>query len=220
MNRFLILCTASVLALSACASPSDTRPPVDLNFMQMSAVPLSVGTVQVLNASVPSAAPKNIALKNAAPEVALERYAAQRLKAAGGQGTLNFIIQQASITSQEVLPEGNGWKDKLELGKPTEHTVIMKVGIDLVGVPGQPEMKSAYSLERKLTVPAQASLEDRDWQINNLIASMVKDMDSSVLKGLNENMHVVIGPGPITFGNSMPINNPNNQIPVMLNNAH
>ena len=120
MKRFLILGVAAVLSLGACASPSTAPRAVDLNFTQMSPVPLNVGSVQVLNASAPSAQAKGIALKNASPVGALERYAARRLNAAGGAGTLNFVIQQASITSREVMPTGGDWTDNLQLGKPTE----------------------------------------------------------------------------------------------------
>jgi hypothetical protein len=222
MNKLLhTIGLVSIMALSACASPSTTPKPVDLNFAAMQAVPLSVGAVQVLNASAPSIAPKNLMLKNASPAAALERYAAQRLHAAGGQGTLNFTIQQASIVSREVVPTKTGsWiKDNVKLGNPTEHTVTMKVGINLTGRPGQPDMTSAFSMERKKTIPAEESLQQRDYEINQLIEYMVRDMDASIVKALNDNMHVVVGPGPLTFGNPMPMNDANNQVPVMLNNA-
>lgn len=219
MKQFLkIIGVVSVLALSACASPSTTPAPVDLNFSQMQPVDLNVGAVQVLNASVPNAAPKGIALRNASPAGALERYAARRLKAAGGAGTLNFVIQQATITSREVTPTGGDWTDNLNLGKPTEHTVTMRVGLNLTGT-GSPDMKSAYTLERKVTVSAGSSLAQRDYEINSLIQNMVRDMDAAVIRGLNENMRILVGPGPITFGTPMPMNDTANQLPVMIQNA-
>jgi len=218
MNRFLILSVASVLSLGACASPSTMPKAVDLNFTQMSPVPLNVGTVQVLNASAPSVQAKGVALRNASPAGALERYAAHRLNAAGRAGNLNFVIRQATITSREIMPTGGDWTDNLQLGKPTEHTVTMRVGLELSGT-GMPTMKSAYTLERKKTVSAGASLAQRDYEINSLIESMVRDLDAAVMKGLNENMHIVIGPSPMTFGTPMPMNDAASQIPVMLNGA-
>lgn len=214
--RFLsTLGLVSALTLAACTSPSITPQPLDLTFSQMQGVDLSVGTVQVLNASQPNAAPKGIALKNASPAVALENYATQRLRAAGGEGTLNFIIQQATITSREVVPTGGNWTDNFHLGKPTEHTVTMRVGIDLKGR-SAPDMKSAYTLERKTTISAGASLAQRDYEINKLITDMVRDMDKAVIKGLNENMHIVLAPGPITFGDQMSVSDASKQLPTML----
>ncbi|HEY8963346.1 MAG TPA: hypothetical protein VIN59_02660 [Alphaproteobacteria bacterium] len=221
MNKFFkALSVVSILTLAACASPSTTPAPVDMSFSQMAPVGLNVAAVQVLNASAPSPTMKGMALTNTSPATALETYATRRLQAEGTQGTLNFTIQQATMRSREVAPDAGNWTDNMHLGKPTEHTVTMKVGLNLSGIPGITSMKSGYTLERKKTIPAGASLAQRDYEINTLIKSMVQDMDAAVMKGLSENMHIVAGPVPMTYGNAMPMNDAANQVPVMINNAH
>lgn len=202
-SRYLLM-TAAVLALvplSACTTPSSPGRPVDLSFSQMQPIDLSVNTVQIVDQSNNPAA-KNMPRVN--PAEALKRYATRRLHAVGGEGTLNFIILQASVTSAESEGTGN-WTEAFQLSKPMEYTVTMRIGLDMQGRTSQSNVRSAYTLERKKTLNAGASLADRDREVNRLIEDMVRDMDKAIQTGLANNMHVVVSPGAITFGTPAPL---------------
>jgi hypothetical protein len=198
-KALLIMAAAAALLPAACAPTATATRPVDLSFAQMAPLELNVGAVQVVDQAAPG--PKGARVL---PAQALETYAARRLKAAGGEGTLHFIIQQASLTSAESPPAGN-WTDAFRLSSPMEYTVTMRVGLDLDGRASQPNIRSAYTLERKKTLPAGTSLAGRDYELNTLIESMVHDIDQAVQTGLSQNMKVLLSPGPLTFGNPAPL---------------
>lgn len=203
MNRKSLLMMAALtvltpVALSGCASTASSGRPADLTFAQMAPLELNVGAMHVVNQTQPSGNPR------VSPAAALTNYANRRLKAVGGEGTLNFVIQQASLTSAESQGTGN-WTDALQLSKPMEYTVTMRVGLDLVERTTRPNVRSAFTLERKKTLPAGASLADRDREINQLIEAMVRDMDTAVQRGLAENMKILVTPGALTFGTPAPL---------------
>lgn len=191
--KSLLMIAVATIALGACAPTVKNTAPADLSFTQLQPLQISVNNVQIINQAQPSGNPR------VQPGAALERYASRRLHATGGDGTLNFIIQQASLSSQEGELAGN-WTDAFQLSKPMEYTITMKVGLTLTGRTARPDVKSAFTLERKKTLPAGASLADRDRELNKLIEAMVRDTDPAVQRGLADNMKILVSPGAYTFG--------------------
>lgn len=216
-RKFLLTAVAAIalFPLAACSTASSTPPrTADLSFSQMQPLTLNVTQVQVIDQSTPVTTPANRTPMRASPSMALHRYVQQRLRASGGDGSLNFVIQQASITSAES--EGSGtWTDAFLLSKPMEYTVTMRVGLDLVNAKTRPNVRSAYTLERKKTLSAGASLADRDRELNLLIETMVRDMDKAVQTGLSSNMHVLVSPGAVTFGRPAPFAEPLDDMPMV-----
>jgi len=187
--KHFFLTGAALLAIlpAACTSTSTNNlPRADLGFTQMAPVSLGVSKVQVTD-STGGGAQLN---PRVSPVEALTRYANRRLKANGGEGTLNFIIQQASLTASEVPNTGN-WTENFQLSKPMEYVVTMRIGLDLVDRQTQPNVRSAYTLERKKQLPAGTSLAERDRQLNLMVEDMVKNVDDAVQAGLKNNMHLI-----------------------------
>ena len=99
--RYVLLTTAALLALAAPMAGCSTTPvgPAsmpDMSFSQMQPVELNVSAVRVVDSS--GNTPTN---PRVSPVDALTRYANRRLQAVGGEGALNFVIQQASLTSAD-----------------------------------------------------------------------------------------------------------------------
>ncbi|MBU6235237.1 MAG: hypothetical protein KGQ41_05285 [Alphaproteobacteria bacterium] len=200
-NIKTLLLTAALVAvvpLAACQTTNNApQRPVDLSFSQMQPLQLNVGNVRVVDQT---ANPNTRYFDGrVAPAATLSRYAKTRLQAVGGEGTLNFVIQQASLTSAEA--EGTGdWTDSFRLSNPMEYTITMRVGLELAGRTSQPNVRSAYTLERKKTLPAGSSLADRDRELNLLLQDMIGAMDTAIERGIDDNMRIIVRPGPITFG--------------------
>lgn len=209
MIRKYLLMSAAILAigpLAACSATSTSTPRgpqvADLGFSQMVPFQLNVGAVEVVNNAQPAAASS---IPQVSPAAALDRYARQRLQAVGGEGSLQFLIQQASLSARETTESAGSWPQAFTLANPMEYTVTMRVGLNLIGRSTQPNVRSAYTLERKKILPGGTSLADRDRELNLLVAEMVKSVDTAIEKGLSENMHLIVRPGPITFGQPAPI---------------
>lgn len=199
-KTLLLIAVAAALPFAACAPVQKNTTPADLSFSQLQRLELNVGGVQVINQAQPTSNPR------VQPGAALARYANRRLQAVGGEGTLNFVIQQASLKSQEGETAGD-WTDAFLLSKPMEYTVTMRVGLDLVGRSTRPDIRSAFTLERKKQLAAGASLADRDRELNKLIEAMVRDVDPAVQRALADNMKILVAKGPITFGyQPLPVN--------------
>ena len=198
MSRKTILMLATSVLVAACAAPAEKGSPINLNFTDMKPLELNVGAVQVTSKAGPTE------LHNVNPGAALDRYARRRLDAVGGEGTLNFTINQASLTSMQS-PTSAGWTDGFGFGAPTEYTMTMRVALDLTGRPTRPDMKAAFTLERKKTLPASVSLDQRDADLNRLSESMARDMDKAIERTLDKDMKIVVRPGAITFGTPAPL---------------
>lgn len=193
--KSLLMIAVATVALSACAQTPKKMTPADLSFAQLQPLQISVNNVQIVNQAPATGNPR------VQPGAALERYARRRLHATGGDGVLNFVIQQASLQSAEGELAGN-WTDAFQLSRPMEYTITMRVGLTLTGRAARPDVKSAFTLERKKTLPAGASLADRDLELNKLIEAMVRDTDPAVQRGLADNMKILVSPGAYTFGSA------------------
>jgi|GEM_PF-2434180 len=199
-KSLLMIAVAALMPMAACTTTPKNTTPADLSFQQLQRLDLNVGGVQVINNAGASDNPR------VQPGAALARYANRRLQAVGGEGTLNFVIEQASLSSKEGETAGN-WTDAFLLSKPMEYTITMKVGLNLVGRSTRPDVKSAFTLERKKQLPEGSSLQDRDRELNKLIEAMVRDVDPAVQRALADNMKILVAKGPITFGaTALPIN--------------
>lgn len=190
MNRKILLSLAAALLLSGCASVAPSAGGPIMSFSEYAPVDVNIGGIQIANNAALSANPR------VSPGKALENYANRRLRASGSEGTLVFDIQQASLNTREV-PKTGAWNEKFTLANAIEYTVTMRVGLNAVGRT-KPDVKAAFTLERKMTLPGGTSLADRDTQLNELIVAMIGDVDKAVGQNLGENMGIL--QSPTTFG--------------------
>lgn len=191
MNRKFFFSVAAALLLSGCASVAPSAGVPIMSFSEYAPVDVNIGGIQVANNAPASDNPR------VNPGKALENYANRRLRASGSEGTLVFDIQQASLVSREV-PKTGAWNEKFTLANAMEYTVTMRVGLNAVGRTTRPDVKAAFTLERKMTLPGGTSLADRDTQLNDLIVAMIGDVDKAVGQNLGENMGIL--QSPTTFG--------------------
>lgn len=188
-----MICTATAL-LAACTTTPNQPAVVDLSFRATPPLALNVGSVNITNsAGNQTVDTGGYGIKIMPPATAFENYARQRLVARGNAGFLNVDIQQAALTAQKQ-PASGTWKDNFSLGAPTEYTVNLRVGVTLTGT-GQPDIKSAYTLERKATVPANTAPAMREQDINALIATTILDMDQAITNGLENTMRITTSGG-------------------------
>lgn len=188
----IMLVGVAAISLAACTStPPPRGPSADVTFTRMAPVALNVAIVDVL-VREPSANQPPIAPFQVTPAQALKSYAERRLQAAGGRGSLNFIIEQATVKVDNVAPDTKVEK-AFAFNESQQYTVTMRIGLDLVDRGNLPTVRSAYTLERKITIPGHIGIGERDRQLNQFLVQMVEDMDVAVQRGLRDNMNIALG---------------------------
>lgn len=136
------------------------------------------------------------------PDVALKRYAETRLRAAGGEGVLRFMIEDASVY-QEQKPSPSEIARWLRVDDKDRYTATIRIAMQRDGVsataPGA--MGTQMRVERTLTIPRSTSLAERDRLLHGFMQQILTDIDKAVIDSLTNTLKVSAGdvapsPGP------------------------
>src|SRR3989338_4130263 len=104
LSRVLLI-TVSLIGLSACSSTPSTqsKPLPELSFTNVTPYHVDAAKVEIENKYVPGSDPKDISSTFAvSPDVAVRRYAENRLQPGGTQGALKLIIEDARVYLTEI----------------------------------------------------------------------------------------------------------------------
>lgn len=207
LTRFLFAAALSVtpLALPACTMTGETAKKPLPSLTQQFAAPLYVNASNVIVESRydPLANSRDVSSTfPTPPDMALRRYAETRLRPAGGEGVLKFLIEDASVY-REGMPSPNKAARWLDLDDKDRYTAMIRVSLIREGVaataPGA--MGLQIKLERTLTIPESTALAERDRLFQGFVADLLGDMDRAVTDALNNTLKLGSGdvapsPGP------------------------
>lgn len=207
MTRFLFAAAilATPLALPACTMTTDAAKKPLPSLTQQFATPFYVNAANVVVESRydPLANSRDVSSTfPTPPDMALRRYAETRLRPAGGEGILKFLIEDASVY-REGMPSPNKAARWLDLDDKDRYTAMIRASLIREGVaataPGA--MGLQIKLERTLTIPESTSLAERDRLFQGFVADLLGDMDGAVTDALNNTLKLGAGdvapsPGP------------------------
>lgn len=185
----VLLLTVSLLSVSACTSTpvSNSKPQQELSFTNISPYHVEAARVEVENKYVPGADAKDISSTfPVSPDIALRRYAENRLQAGGTTGALKFIIDDARVYQTMIKPD-NSVVNWMGAGNQDQYEVFLKVSLyytDDVGM--QEGRKGALNFNRTLTMPSSVSLAEREQRQLQFLEQLMKDVDVAVSKALTE----------------------------------
>lgn len=195
--RHLMMTAMALVALPiAGCSMTDNRNISPLpSIMQQFDNPYFVNAQQITveNRYDPLANPKDVSSTfPTPPDIAIKRYAETRLRQAGGQGALRFVIHDASVFKDEMDSdvEVARW---LGADRRTRYTAHIRIGLyrdtdsvaSGIGAPGA-ELRA----ERTLTVPSGLSLDDRDHRVQAFLVQLLADVDNAVTDSLNNTLRL------------------------------
>lgn len=185
----VFLLSVSLLCVSACTTtPAAQKAPVpELSFTNISPYHVDVLRVDVENLYQPGADPKDVATSfPVQPDIAVKRYAENRLQPGGQRGGLKFIIEDARIY-QSQFEQDNKVVSWMGAGKQDQYEIFLRLKLyytDDVGL--QEGRQGTLNFNRTLTMPASVSLAERELRQLKFLEQLMQDVDASVSKALAE----------------------------------
>lgn len=194
----LVVCM-SPLAACTMTTSSDIKPLQSLTEPFAQSYFVNTANISVETKYDPLANPKDVSSTfPTPPDLALKRYAETRLKAAGGQGTLHFVIEDASVF-KDALQSPNEMARWVNVDNKERYTAILSIGLyrDSVGSITPGATGTRLKAERTLTIPANVSLDERDRHLQGFMAQMLVDIDRSVTTALSDTLKLsTVEPAP------------------------
>ncbi|MBP5352812.1 MAG: hypothetical protein J6Y91_03495 [Alphaproteobacteria bacterium] len=190
MRKFIKMLLVALMAcsLNACSTMNnDEAAPErysDLHFDNKAPIRLMVKKIEVKSEFTPSFTRPNVEhLFPVSIEKTAKTWANERLEAAdyGSDRVAEFIIQDASVTEQEVKTDQILQKDRLKYHADLK--VILKV------IDNQASAQTSVEAYRELTMPIDTAIADKEKHWNemvvNLFTAFDEHMESNVYKYLN-----------------------------------
>lgn len=211
ISRFALLAgvVLSLSPLTACTMTGgdDLEPLPSLTAQFAQPYFVDAASVSVETKYDPMANPKDVSSTfPTPPDLALKRYAETRLRPAGGQGVLHFVIEDASVFKED-LELSNEIARWINVDNRDRYTAIVKIGLfrdaASYGAPGA--MGTQLKAERSLTIPDGVSLDERDRYLQDFMARMLTDIDQAVTEALLNTLKLSTvepapSPGPYPVG--------------------
>jgi hypothetical protein len=201
--RFALLAgfVVCVSPLAACTmtTSSDIKPLQSLTEPFPQSYFVNTANIAVETKYDPLANPKDVSSTfPTPPDLALKRYAETRLKAAGGQGTLHFVIEDASVF-KDAMQSPNEMARWVNVDNKERYTAVLSIGLyrDSTGSMAPGATGTRLKAERTLTIPANVSLDERDRHLQGFMAQMLTDIDRSVTAALTDTLKLsTVEPAP------------------------
>lgn len=204
-----LLMTVSLFCVTACTSTpgANTKAQPELSFTNISPYHVEASRVDVENKYVPGADPKDISSTfPVSPDIALRRYAENRLQPGGQPGALKFIIEDARVYKTLIAPD-NKVVNWMGAGNQDQYEVFLKLNLFYANELGmQQGRQGVLNFNRTLTMPASVSLAERELRQLKFLELLMKDVDAAVSKALAEKFSMADSDAlPLTALLSMPV---------------
>lgn len=186
--KTLVAALAAMAALVACETPVEVEKFPELTYTHLAPFRLNALTVEVKSEYRPPLAAPNVDhLFPTPPKKALQRWAGDRLKAAGQTGSARFTIIDASII-ETALPRDKGLTGALTKQQAFRYDATVEASLEIMDAKGFRKAFATARVKRSRTVREDATLNDRDriWFI--LVESLMKDFNDEMEKNIRQYM--------------------------------
>lgn len=185
MRRLFALLLVA-LPLAACASSEPGPQLPDMTFENLQPLDIAAGKLQIKDDYHPPLQSPHVESEApVSPATALRRWAKQRLHPAGGPGTLEFTITDASLTETPLKTEG-GIVGAFKNQQAYRYKAVAEAKVELVGAPGTTRVISTARAERSTTVSEDATLNDRDRALYDLVEKLMRDFNGEMEQSIRQ----------------------------------
>lgn len=208
-NLALLLGSAVALttALPGCAYQGQKL--AQLDYQNIAPLSVSVSKVDVQSVFLPSVETSE-ALKDftTPPDVALRRYAENRLKARGYEDVLKFTVKDGTVR-HSVVDSDSAVAQWAKVGKQDRYDLSIRVDMTLVAADGSKPKDASIELNRYITVPQSYSIARREKLLHDFMQELITEIDKMVTTTLRDRMQLTV-----SSGDSGPMqNNDNDTVP-------
>jgi hypothetical protein len=186
LRRFLVL---PLLALAAaCAETPETPVYPDITFSQYAPITLAVGSLETQNAyAAPLSAPNIEHTMPGAPLDAAQRWVSDRLRAGGDTGTATFTLKTMSVT-ETALEKTTGLTGALTTDQSERYDAVIEARLSVRDPARNAKGGVDARAERSITVPEDATLNERDQVLFELAEKLMNDFNAELEKNIRDNL--------------------------------
>lgn len=189
-----VMLACLVFFTGACTTPAgEGRPLPTMTFEHMPPFLVRTGSIDVENrydlASDPDDASASF---QTPPGEALQRYAARRLQAAGGEGVLKFVIEDASV-HRSLEQSGENITEWMGVDRKDVYDVTLKIRLYEVLGNGRHGADSVMNMRRSISIPQRYSLAKKEQEQLTFLEELMKDVDKAVTEVLGQKMGLGAG---------------------------
>jgi hypothetical protein len=192
-RRGLIAALAGGL-LAACSSSYETFRPPPLDFSDQAPLRLAVETVAVQSAYRPrDAAPYVDNVMPLKPEDAIRKMLEARLVAAGGSGTIQAVILDASVKEEEIETQ-SGLRGFFTTEPAARLEGRFQVQIDRLTATGAVLRSVSTAVTRTASIPENVGYAERQKIGYELVRDLVEDLDEALTSNVRANFADILVP--------------------------
>jgi hypothetical protein len=174
MLKSMFFSVLAVVLLAGCETPVEGRRFPQIGFTHQTPIALDVASVTV-EKPAPSAAKGSVEHELPVTLVAVaERWARQRIKPVGRQGTAIVKIEQAQMVEERLKKKG-GIKGAFTTDQTERYRATLQMSVSIVDRTGQAEARASGNRTR--TVAEDASLADREKVWFEMVESLSRNVD-------------------------------------------
>lgn len=182
--------SALLIALSALGgcSSAPSRISADITFADRPPIGLNVANIEIVQSYQPAFADPYVDhLFPREPAAVIRRWAEDRLAARGATGTATLIIQEASVTEEELSREP-GVKGLVMIEQSERYEARFAVRIEIRKPAPEPNGSADVLAQRSITAPENASLADRERIWFSLTEDTIRDLDARFEQEINDGL--------------------------------
>jgi hypothetical protein len=187
---------AAAALLAACQNGPGRPTYPQLSYAHLAPIRLNVADVQVERVyASPGTKPNVEQLFPVPPADAAERWARERLAAAGADGVATVKILQASVV-EVALPRTQGMRGAFTTDQTERYDGVLEVAVEVSSrTTGRRAMVSSRA-QRSRTVPEDITLNEREKVWFEMTEALMNDLNASLERQIYDNLGpFVVAPG-------------------------
>lgn len=189
MRAVIIVLLALV---AACTTRYESFRPPPLDFSGKEPLRLAVDRVDVQSAFRPVGAPPYVEhTLPLLPEAAARQLLEHRLQAAGGVGSIQAVILDASVEEQPLEPRG-GLKGYLTQEPVARLVGRLSIRVDRLDEQGNLVNSLTTAVSRTRSIPENATFQTRQQIGYELVRDLVEDLDAALVASVREHLGTLL----------------------------